>query len=467
MPFGNLTYLVGLIVALLIYSAVGTVFRTLYLLLLSLGFLGYISPESLVILLLVSSLSYACYSGMRGQTNRSLWFFLGVAINLTGLFFFREFSIRESWSISSYSVEYALIAVGISFYSLQNLGVLIKEKLQPSAMTIPFTDFMLFSAFFPKIISGPLLRHENFLPQLSPDRNIDWVPGIQRILFGIVKKTVIADRLAYLVNHNFETVDPTGWNNLIVAHLFALQLYFDFSGYTDIALGSARLFGFKLTENFNFPLRATSITEFWRRWHISLTSWLRDFVYTPVAFGLRGSVLGILLAILITFALSGIWHGLALTFIIYACTHAAYLMGEFLLRDFRMKIKVVVGKSVFNLLGWFLTVNLVSISFLFFRSTSCIDALDRIGHVFSCSNFFPSNWKSGFIYKIAVGGDQQNIFNLSITLALTFTVLLAEKYVYRRLESNKIRVGLMVLFMVSIGLFGVFTDLDKFIYGQF
>ena len=349
MPFGNLTYLAGIIIALAVYALIGRRFRTIYLLVLSLGFIGFISPESLVILLLMSSLTYACYSGMRSRGTPFMWFTLGLSANILGLFFFREFSLSQSWSESPFLVEYVLIAVGISFYSLQNIGVLIKEKLRPADNVMPFIDFMLFSAFFPKIISGPVLRHENFMPQLHMDREVDWIPGLQRILFGIVKKTVIADRLAYLVNHNFEAIDHSGWNNLIIAHLFALQLYFDFSGYTDIALGSARLFGFKLTENFKLPLRATSITEFWRRWHISLTTWLRDFVYTPIAFGLRGSTAGILLAILITFLLSGVWHGFAWTFIVYASCHALYLILEFLLKDIRLKIKKTIGRTVFGI----------------------------------------------------------------------------------------------------------------------
>jgi D-alanyl-lipoteichoic acid acyltransferase DltB (MBOAT superfamily) len=225
-----------------------------------------------------------------------------------------------------------VLPVGISFYTFQTLSYTIdiyRRQLDPEPN---LARFALFVAFFPQLVAGPIERARNLLPQLRnlPDapREIDWSGSLQLIARGLFRKVVVADGLAPLVNQVFATPDRYGSITVAMGVIaFSLQIYGDFAGYTDIARGTARLFGVDLMENFKAPYLSRGFSEFWRRWHISLSTWLRDYLYIPLG-GSRGSRLGTVRNLMLTMLLGGLWHGAAWGFVIWGGLHGAYLMIE-------------------------------------------------------------------------------------------------------------------------------------------
>ena len=264
-----------------------------------------------------------------------------------------------------------VLPVGISFYTFQTLSYtldIFKRKISPTG---DFPKFALFVAFFPALVAGPIVRASEFLPQLNTDPKYDdkdAAEGFAQILSGLLKKIMIADVLAAtLVDPCFRTpTEFSGFLLLLAVYGYALQIYCDFSAYSDIAIGSARILGYKLPANFNRPYLSLSITDFWRRWHISLSTWLRDYLYIPLG-GNRFGSFNTYRNLFITMLLGGLWHGAAWNFVIWGGLHGLWLAIE----------RVVFGKDVlktegqskaFLLLRWFITFHIVVICWIFFRS---------------------------------------------------------------------------------------------------
>ena len=245
--------------------------------------------------------------------------------------------------------------------------------------------------------------------------------------------------------------------------MVTIQHYFDFSGFSDIAIGSAKLFGIQLSENFNFPLSSKTISEFWRKWHISLSSWLTNYIFYPISYRYRKlKYWGIITALTLTFLLSGIWHGIGLTFLIYALSHALYLIIE----TFIKKPKALILNKLAPLSSVFLTFNLVSLSFIFFRSTSIEQSFYKLKSIFSFA-FFPKQTLTDFTQYIAIGGEQENIFNLYVTIILTALFLVFEKRIFNRFNINQLNVIGLIILLLIISFFGIFDGSKNFIYSQF
>jgi D-alanyl-lipoteichoic acid acyltransferase DltB (MBOAT superfamily) len=268
-----------------------------------------------------------------------------------------------------------LLPIGISFYTFQSISYVIdiyRGELKPARSLL---DFATYIAFFPQLVAGPIERAEHMIPQFESSRSVsvqDVREGAWLMLIGYVRKVVIADTAARFAERYFE--EPGKHSSLELSCgllLFSLQIYGDFAGYTDIARGTARLFGFKLMRNFEHPYFSRSVAEFWRRWHISLSTWLRDYLYVPLG-GNRHGVARTYLSLMITMLLGGLWHGASWNFLIWGGLHGAYLCAH---RVLRARLDALQRRASWSFLparaalGWLLTFALVTFTWLFFRST--------------------------------------------------------------------------------------------------
>ncbi len=307
-------------------------------------------------------------------------------------------------SINANSLN-VIIPVGISFYTFQTLSYTIDVYRKKIEHKKDFIAFMAFVSFFPQLVAGPIERATNLLPQFYRKRVFNYskaVDGMRQILLGLFKKMVIADNCAEFANLIFNNSTELGGSTLVLGALFfTFQIYCDFSGYSDIAIGTARLFNFNLMQNFSFPYFSRDIAEFWRKWHISLSTWFRDYLYIPLG-GSRGSNLLKIRNIFIIFLVSGFWHGANWTYIFWGGLHALYFLPLMLLNKNRENIGVVAENQLFPSLkdtfAMILTFSLTLFAWIFFRAENLMHAFSYIGEIFSSSLFsLPENfggWKA-------------------------------------------------------------------------
>ena len=326
------------------------------------------------------------------QSKRKILLWISIIVNLGFLGFFKYYNffldnftqafsfLGRDISVSSLNI---ILPVGISFYTFQTLSYSIdvyKGKLKPTKDIIAFSAFV---SFFPQLVAGPIERATNLLPQFYKSREFDYnkaVDGMRQILWGLFKKVVIADNAAVFANLIFNnSADYSGSTLLLGAIFFTFQIYGDFSGYSDIAIGTSRLFGFDLMRNFHFPYFSRDIAEFWRRWHISLASWFRDYLYIPLG-GSRGSTWMKVRNIFIIFLVSGFWHGANWTFIVWGVLNALYFLPLLLAKKNRNYLGPVAEDKVWPnikeasmMIGTF---GLTVLAWVFFRA-------ENVGHGFS------------------------------------------------------------------------------------
>lgn len=286
-----------------------------------------------------------------------------------------------------------ILPVGISFYTFQSLSYTIdvyRRKLKPTNDPIAFFAFV---SFFPQLVAGPIERATNLLPQFYVKRTFSYnkaIDGLRQILWGLFKKIVIADNCATYANEAFNNYqDYSGFTMILGAIFFAFQIYCDFSGYSDIAIGTARLFGFNLMRNFAFPYFSRDMAEFWRRWHISLSTWFRDYVYIPLG-GSRGSKWQQVRNTFIVFTVSGFWHGANWTFVAWGALNALYFMPLLLMKQNRKNLDIVaqgrVLPSLREAIQILITFSLTLIAWVFFRANSMTDALEILRRIFTSAH---------------------------------------------------------------------------------
>lgn len=415
------------------------------------------------------------------QRKRKHLLWLSMAVNLGLLGFFKYFNFfidnfSSAFSLFGSNITFdsldIVLPVGISFYTFQTMSYTIdiyRNKLKPSEDVISFCAFV---SFFPQLVAGPIERATNLLPQFYNQRQFDYskaVDGMRQILWGLFMKIVIADQCAKYANIIFDNYSDYPASSLLLGGVFfTIQIYGDFSGYSHIAIGTSRLFGFNLMKNFNFPFLSRDIAEFWRRWHISLSTWFRDYVYIP----LGGSKVSKLIQVrntFIIFIISGFWHGANWTFMAWGAINAIYFL-PLLLRDNNRKNIEIVGmhKKLPSLKELFLISNtflLTVIGFIIFRSVNITEAFDYIYRLFSSSII-----EQPFIVEAETG----NMFLPKKTLAFILLVFILE-WLGRRgnhpLETivkigfKPLRIFLYILMLFSIFLFG--GEEQMFIYFQF
>ena len=405
MLFNSFSFLIFLPVVFTTYWLLrqkeGTIWQNILLILASYVFYGWWDPRFLLLIVLSSAVDFVAGQLIHDSptTQKKYWLWMSIAFNLGILGFFKYFnffvdSFVEAFAslgleTSVYSLQ-IIIPVGISFYTFQTMSYsldIYRQQLKPTRD--PFA-FFAFVAFFPQLVAGPIERASNLLPQFLSKRNFDYTAaadGMRQMLWGFFKKVVIADNCALLVNDIFEHHQSLpGGSLLLGALLFSIQIYCDFSGYSDIAIGCARLFGIQLRQNFAFPYFSRDIGEFWRRWHISLSSWFRDYLYIPLG-GSRGSKAQLLRNIFIIFLVSGLWHGANWTYVAWGLLHALLFLPMILLNQHKKhtgELKWASLKTGIQMLSTFL---LVSLAWVFFRSENISAALEYYAGLFDASLF--------------------------------------------------------------------------------
>lgn len=355
------------------------------------------------------------YTGLKIEENkkqnlRKFWLWLSVGINLGFLGFFKYYNFfAESFAemLQNFGLQVnpwtlkVILPVGISFYTFHGLSYVLDIYFKRIKAERNFVEYAVFVSFFPLLVAGPIERATHLLPQIKVKREFSYekaVDGMRQILWGLFKKMVIADNCAVFANQIFANSATASGSELVLGALFfTFQIYGDFSGYSDIALGTARLFGIDLLRNFAFPYFSRDIAEFWRRWHISLSSWFRDYLYIP----LGGSKGGNWMRIRNTFAIflvSGFWHGANWTFIIWGFLNALFIMPSIILKTNRNNLEIVAMnklipslRDVFNIL---LTFSLTVFAWIFFRAESVHHAIEYIVGIFNVSLFTIPNVKT-------------------------------------------------------------------------
>jgi D-alanyl-lipoteichoic acid acyltransferase DltB (MBOAT superfamily) len=379
------------------------------LLLLIASYFFYACWDWRFLFLLVFSTVLDYYTGLKMQNSRSkalrkFWFWLSVSVNLGFLAVFKYYnffasSFAEAISHLGFQVNNPwtlniILPIGISFYTFHGLSYVIdiyKERIDAERN---FIDYSVFVSFFPLLVAGPIERATHLLPQIKVKREFDYtntVDGLKQILWGLFKKVVIADNFATFANEIFQHSSTYSGSTLVMgAIFFAFQIYGDFSGYSDIALGTARLFGIDLLRNFAFPYFSRNIAEFWRRWHISLSSWFKDYLYIPLDGSKRGMWITVRNTFII-FLISGFWHGANWTFIIWGALHALYIMPSILRRTNRNNLDIVAKGKLFpswrELGAMIITFGLTTLAWIFFRAETVGKAFSYIGNIFKPSLF--------------------------------------------------------------------------------
>ncbi|MDP2686905.1 MAG: MBOAT family O-acyltransferase [Aequorivita sp.] len=452
--------------------------RNVFLLAASYLFYGWWDWRFLFLIIFSSFVDFSIGQKIYNSTNKSTrkkYLLLSLLINLGLLAYFKYTNFFIDSFVNSFRLFgtemdsftlHIILPVGISFYTFQTLSYTIdiyRERLKP---TKDWLSFFTFVAFFPQLVAGPIERASHLLPQFFKTYNFEYKAfksGLLLIAFGLFKKMVIADRLAIVVNEVYN--NPTGHSgqDLIIATIFfAFQIYCDFSGYSDIAIGIARTLGFDLMKNFNTPYFSTSITEFWRRWHISLSTWFRDYVYIPLG-GSRNGEYRTYFNLFLVFVISGLWHGAAITFIIWGAIHGIIIVIEKALS--KTPLKVTSKHLIPSLFFALFTFAIVCFAWIFFRANSFSDSVYIVKHLV---DFAP---------------DYNNYYNLGlpkhefILAIVVIGLLLIFDATHRRYNSlrllNKtniiVRCAVYAFIIYSIVIFGIYGNdsVSEFIYFQF
>jgi D-alanyl-lipoteichoic acid acyltransferase DltB (MBOAT superfamily) len=435
----------------------------------------------LSLIILSTIVDYCIGLGLKNESHSIsirkllLWISIGVNIGLLGFFKYYNFFIEQftaAFTLFGTSFEGSTISiilpVGISFYTFQTLSYTIdvyRKKIEPTTNVLAFSAFV---SFFPQLVAGPIERASNLLPQFIKKKQFDYtstVDGMRQILWGLFKKMIIADNCAEIANTVFNSPADHSASTLVLgAVFFAFQIYGDFSGYSDIAIGTARLFGFNLMKNFSFPYFSRDIAEFWRRWHISLSTWFRDYVYIPLG-GSKTSKAKQIRNVFIVFIISGFWHGANWTFIIWGALNALFFLPLLLSKQNRTHLDTVAQGKLFpsmrELAAMTSTFLLTVMAWVFFRAESMSHAAGYFQYMFDWSLFT----MPVLISKVSI----------STTLILLLIFVLIEwlgrgsEYAIENIERLLNRFLRWCFYAIVIAAIIVFTPTEQnlFIYFQF
>jgi D-alanyl-lipoteichoic acid acyltransferase DltB (MBOAT superfamily) len=461
--------------------------RNVFLLVASYFFYGWWDWRFLFLIVISSLVDYVVgyqLSKTSIHKHRKLLLGLSLLVNLGFLCYFKytNFFIEtfiDSFRLFGKTIEVStlniILPVGISFYTFQTLSYTIdvyRNQLKP---TKDILSFFAFVAFFPQLVAGPIERASHLLPQFYRTYRFNYEmvkSGLLLMAFGLFKKMVIADRVAILVNQVYNNPSEYyGYETILATVFFAFQIYCDFSGYSDIAIGIGRTMGFDLMKNFDSPYFSKSITEFWRRWHISLSTWFRDYVYIPLGGNRKGEA-RTYFNLFAVFLISGLWHGAAMTFLIWGAIHGLIIMLEKALSPLRTYTYNTLGvnrdsfsnKLVFAGITFFI----VCISWVFFRAKSLKDALSII------TNSLADNYEGlyyGGLFKLGLDRAEFWVAIVAIVVLLLFDLFHKKKAAIKWLSSQNMvfRYFVYVCIVFVILIFGVYGDMapTEFIYFQF
>ncbi len=405
------------------------------------------------------------------EKNRKFWLWLTIGINLGFLGIFKYYNFfAQSFSdlLAGFGFQsnpfllQLILPVGISFYTFHGLSYVIDIYYKRITAERNFIDYSLFVSYFPLLVAGPIERATHLLPQVKIKRFFNFEKakeGVYQIIWGLVKKVVIADSCATYANAVFDNYESMNSLSLLLGAIyFAFQIYGDFSGYSDIALGTSKLFGIDLLKNFNYPYFSRDIAEFWRRWHISLSSWFRDYLYIPLG-GSQGGLMMKVRNTFIIFLVSGFWHGANWTFIVWGLLNAIYFLPLLLQNKNRSNMgEIEMGwnassiKTILNILGTFV---LTTIAWIFFRAKSISEAIGYIQKMIT-DFYFDSQYLSNERYNFEL-------------LLLVLVFVFVEWFNRSKVEplsgkASWVKVTLAIMALLALG---VYSDYKEFIYFQF
>ena len=492
MLFNSVQFLLFLPIVVILYFSLPHKYRWILLLLSSYYFYMSWKPEYVILIMASTLIDYIAGLQM-GKTDikakRKKFLILSLITNLGLLFSFKYFNFFNdsiSLLLDQFNIFYnvpsfkLLLPVGISFYTFQTLSYTIdvyRGKRKPEKH---LGIFALYVSFFPQLVAGPIERSTRLLPQFYKIIKFDYqrvVSGLQLILWGFFKKVVIADNIAIIVDNVFANpFDFQGIHYIIGTVLFAFQIYCDFSGYSDIAIGTAQILGYDLMRNFNKPYFSKSISEFWKRWHISLSSWFKDYLYIPLG-GNRVVKWRWYFNLLVVFLISGLWHGSNWTFIAWGFIHGFYLTFSIITREYREKFVIIIKLNTLPRIHMFIktitTFILVSFAWIFFRANNISEALYIVNNLFSGLGQCIVNFKDFYFFKLVLSKfDVRPTLLLEIAAAIVFLIFIeiiqGRKDIRYKLSQSSIlyRWGFYYLVILWILFFGFFGE-QPFIYYQF
>jgi len=482
MLFTSLGFLYFFLITVTLFHIVPQKFRWLVLLIASAYFYSTLKLEYLLYLyipiLIVYFIAIRIHRIKKGKKRKAL-FSLGAVSSLLLLFIFKYLdlvagTIHSIFNIPDYVPLNLILPVGISFYTFKLLSYLIDvylERIQPERH---LGIFSLYVSFFPQLLAGPIDRAGQFIPQLKkrvaadPERILS---GIRLFVWGFFKKTVVSNRMALFTDQVFSApAEQSGLNLLFGLYFYSFQIYCDFSGYSDMAIGISRILGYRSMDNFNFPYFSRNMTQFWNRWHISLSTWLRDYLFLPISYfilrkvksprilGVKTEAAAYAGGITITMFLGGLWHGANWTFVVWGLLHGLYLSFSHLTRKLRKKFRKATGVRklplVYNLTTILFTFHLVTLSWVFFRSPSFQSAIDYL---------------KGIGFSQSPAGSYHLIFTLIFVIVLVILEVILynrDKLPFLKKLPPELKIAGVVLFIICIIVFSV-DNTNAFIYFQF
>lgn len=481
MLFNSFEFMIFLPVVLLVYYCIAKKYRCIWLLFAS--YIFYMNWNIKYVALLFCCTVFTYSAGLfLEQMKKQGWMtaqrncvILCVAGNLSILAFFKytNFFLDNINHMLQVDFPHAniLLPVGISFYMFQSLSYVIDVYRGTVEVERNFLRYALFVSFFPQLVAGPIERSKNLLAQIKEERVFDFDKardGIFLLLWGFFLKIVIADRIAIFVDTVYgDIITFSGWYLILATVLFAIQIYCDFAGYSTIAMGTAKLLGFQLMDNFDAPYLSSSVSEFWKRWHISLTSWFRDYLYIPLG-GNRKGVPRKCINTMIVFLLSGLWHGASWTYVVWGGLNGAYQIIE---ASMKQKSKRTDSSTLRKIIKVIITFVLVDITWVFFRAETIQQALEIIKSMVTANN--AHILMGSALFEAGLGKAD------FIVLAVSLLILLISDFTkYRNISMRShiqkkgyfIRTAVITVAVVGIYVFGIWGagyDAAEFIYFQF
>lgn len=462
MSFISLNFVTLFVCTFLLYYTLPPKYRKAILLLSSCIFIGYYHIAFLIIALLISLATFFLGKWVgqsKHEKDTKRIYISGLCFLITGWLAFRYANLLPG--------VHWLFPLGISFYTFQALSYLTEIYWKEEEPEENLADFMIYMLFFMKFLSGPIERARDMLPQLKSGKPVAYpsiVYGMKLIVVGLIKKLILADYISPYIDGIFNSIHTASGIQLLMACLlYPVELYGDFSGYTDIALGGACMLGFKLSPNFNRPFIAQTTAEFWRRWHMSLSFWVRDYLYLPLSSGMRRwGQWGVFLSLSLTFAGLGAWHGAGWNYIIYGLIQGLIIFYEMKTAMIRNKIKNWIGNPLFATLSILRTYLLFAFSLIFFRLESVSDALYYIRNISFSTH---TSWK-----EVSIGIPDHNciVAGSALVLILVYEYFMSKRDLLEALEKQPMLVRWSIYYLLAIMLFtlGQFNS-DSFIYLQF
>lgn len=483
MLFNSLPFLLFFVIVTVSYFLLPHRARWLLLLVASCVFYMFFKPEYILILAFTIIIDYYAGILLENEINpykRKRYLVMSLVANIGILAVFKYYNFINDNITGLAGLLHTknhipalrmLLPIGLSFHTFQAMSYTMEVYRGNQKAERHFGIYSLYVMFYPQLVAGPIERPQNLLHQFRERHNFNsqnLIDGLRLMLWGFFKKVVIADRVAQYANTIFNNPGHYHFLNLLMGvFFFAIQIYADFSGYSDIAIGAAKTMGFDLMLNFNRPFESKSVTEYWRRWHISLTTWFNDYLFTPIALDKRlWGKAGVIFAIFITFSISGLWHGAAWTFVLFGVINGIAVIYELLTKKFRKKIFSFIPHFLRNSVGLILTFSFACFTFIFFRSNSFHDIVLLIKHLVGFYRLDP--------FQDVLRNVSGEIVFTKSALAISFFMILMlflmeHKISPRLTEFNKKPIADILFISITLSLIvmlGVFQK-NSFIYFQF